>query len=250
MTQTGKPYLLFDAGGTLVFPDHGLLAEQAQIQGLDLDAAALFAAHCGMIHNIDVTIRTRRRIPRYWPDGYTAALLATIGHDGPAAAAVGQAGERYERQYGLWRRVYPYVEPTLAALADAGYRMSVISNADGRAAALLAEVGLAHYFERIFDSTVLGTAKPYPAIFHIALKELGLTPAGALYIGDMFFYDVWGANHVGMGALHLDPQQLYSGWPGLHLPDIGHLPGWLAEYQANPGKYKLFPAGNMPLTLD
>ncbi len=128
--------------------------------------------------------------------------------------------------------------------------MSVISNADGRVAEALHDLGLSHYFERIFDSAILGVEKPNPGIFEVALRELNLQPNDALYIGDVFFIDVWGANQVGLGGLHLDPLDLYAGWPGVHLRDVRHLPDWLAQYLAAPTTFDLFPATDLRLAVE
>ena len=90
-------------------------------------------------------------------------------------------------------------------------------------------------------SHLLGVEKPDPAIFKAALADLELSPAEALYIGDVFYADAGGANRAGLGCVHLDPGGLYKEWPGVHLPDVRHLPGWLAEYTANPAGFDLFP---------
>jgi hypothetical protein len=42
--------------------------------------------------------------------------------------------------------------------------------------------------------------------------------------------DVWGANRVGMPALHVDPLGLYEGWPGECIRDLSLAPEWLDGY--------------------
>ena len=77
------------------------------------------------------------------------------------------------------------------------------------------------------------------ALARLSLAELDLAPAEALYIGDIYSLDVVGANRAGLDCVHLDPADLYQGWPGLRLPDISHLPAWLATYTAGPDKLTL-----------
>ncbi len=245
-----KPYLLFDAGGTLVFPDQAFLAQQAQVQGLQITPEQLFAGGCHLIHDLDCEIRAQGRLPNFWPHGYTYALFTRLGVDGSRAEAIVQAAQERNRQKSLWTLTFPWVAETLSHLATEGYRMSIISNADGRVAQTLSDMGLADYFERIFDSTIVGVEKPHPAIFELALRELNLQPEAALYIGDVFYIDVWGANQVGLGAVHLDPLGLYAEWPGIHLPNIGHLPAWLAQYAAASTSFDLFPARAFRLSLE
>lgn len=225
-----KPYLLFDAGGALVFPDHPLLARLAREEGVQVTGQQLFEAHFQLIHAIDSQARHNGRLVVEWPKGYAATLSEHLGWPADTAGQIEAKAREEDRKRSLWTFTFPWVAKTLAALAEAGYRMSVISNADGRAPTILQELGLAGYFEAIFDSHIVGVEKPDPAIFALAFAELGIKPEAALYVGDVFFIDVWGANRAGLGAVHLDPLGLYQDWPGVHLRDIRQLPAWLAAY--------------------
>jgi FMN phosphatase YigB (HAD superfamily) len=88
----------------------------------------------------------------------------------------------------------------------------------------------------------VGFEKPDRKIFELALDELDLKPQEALYIGDIYYVDVWGANQAGIGAVHLDQQGLYQGWAGAHLPSVGELPEWLAQFNGQIPPETLFPA--------
>jgi putative hydrolase of the HAD superfamily len=58
----------------------------------------------------------------------------------------------------------------------------------------------------VVDSTVVGVAKPDPAIFGIALDALGVPAGGTvLHVGDSLRYDVAGALAAGLQPVHLDP---------------------------------------------
>ena len=242
-----KPYLLFDAGGTLVFPDQDFLVQQAWAQGIMLTETQLFNGYYKLIHIRDRQAGTQSgRFPTPWARGYAYALFETLGVNGSAASAIAQAFEDRHQKKNMWTYTFDWVRETLSCLAVEGYRMSVISNSDGRTAQVFRDLGLTCYFERIFDSAVMGLEKPDPAIFRVALDELGVSPTNTLYIGDIYYVDVRGANRAGLGGLHLDPLGLYSGWPGIHLRDVRHLPDWLAEYPANTSTLDLFPTWNLP----
>jgi FMN phosphatase YigB (HAD superfamily) len=244
-----KPYLLFDAGGTLVFPDQSFLIKKAREHGIELTHEQLFQGYCQLIYSLDQETRKQGSFPHDpWPQGYAQALFETLGVGDAAAHVVVQAAVARHQHRNLWTFTFNWVPETLFLLAAQGYRMSVISNSDGRTAEVFRDLNLAHYFERIFDSNLLAMEKPDPALFELALHELNLQPGDALYIGDTFEVDVRGANQAGLGALHLDPLGLYTDWPGVHLTDVRHLPDWLARYTATPSVFDLFPTRNSDRT--
>jgi putative hydrolase of the HAD superfamily len=235
------PYLIFDAGGTLLFPDQTFIIPLAQTHGITLSPEQLYTAFYHVIHDLDRHIRHEGYDANPWPDGFAYALLAMIGLNGAAAETMAEACQVQHRAKSLWTFTFAWVTETLSRLAGQGYRMSVISNADGRVKDQLRAVSLAGHFDEIFDSTLVGVEKPDPAIFEIALQTLNLEPAGVLYIGDTVMFDVVGANRAGVGCVHLDPLGLYTTWPGMHIPDIRHLPDWLEQYAINPAAFDLFP---------
>lgn len=237
-----KPYLLFDAGGTLVFPDQSFLVRQARTHGIELGEARLFDGYYRLIHALDCQAgKQSGMFPTPWPRGYAYALFETLGMASPATDVVAQAFEDHHCHKNLWTFTFDWVRKVLSNLAAQGYHMSVISNSDGRTAQVFHDLGLDHYFEYIFDSKILGAEKPDPAIFEAALHELYLSPIDTLYIGDIFHVDVLGANQAGLGGLHLDPLRLYRGWPGIHLRDVRDLPGWLDNYHVRSANPDLFP---------
>lgn len=101
-------------------------------------------------------------------------------------------------------RVFPDVSPALAALRDAGVRLAVVSNFDARLAPLLDALGLAAAFDHVEYSTGAGAAKPDPAIFHAALRAVGVAASDALHVGDTVVDDVEGARAAGLGAVLVD----------------------------------------------
>jgi len=237
-----KPYLLFDAGGTLVFPNQSFLVQEARKQGIELTETQLSDGYYRLIHALDRQADSQSgRFPTPRPDGYAYALFETLGIAGPATDAIAKAFQDRHRRKNMWTFTFDWVREALACLATQGYRMSVISNSDGRTEQVFRDLNLACYFERIFDSKLLGLEKPDPAIFEKAILALGVSPANTLYVGDVFYVDVLGANLAGLGGIHLDPLGLYACWRGIHLRDVRELPGWLGNHYVHSPDLDLFP---------
>jgi len=114
-------------------------------------------------------------------DDYLAAWVPHIEHD-PEAAAV------------------------LATLRISGIRTGLLSNTHWPAdfhEEMLERDGLAHLLDARVYTSDLEFAKPHPDAFHAALEAVGVTdPARAVYVGDRLFDDVFGAQRVGMRAIH------------------------------------------------
>jgi hypothetical protein len=79
----------------------------------------------------------------------------------------------------LWRHPIAGMVELAAELAAAGIRVGVISNSEGKLAALFDEIGWNGRFAVIADSGALGIEKPDPGIFEWTCKELGVEPTPA-----------------------------------------------------------------------
>jgi putative hydrolase of the HAD superfamily len=128
----------------------------------------------------------------------------------------------------LWTHVAAETPAALRELRDMGYRLGVVSNADGRVEALLRSRGLADYFEFVIDSHVFGVEKPDPRIFRAAVERLALEPRACLYVGDLYPVDVLGARAAGLEALLLDPWDHFD-LDVDRIPTVAHLPRYLAS---------------------
>jgi HAD superfamily hydrolase (TIGR01549 family) len=236
------PYLLLDAGGTLVFPDQELIAKTLAAHGCEVDSERIYEAHFRLVHQYDAHIRASAMPLSISVRTFYREMMMRAG--APEEAAEGVVDELVARheEISLWTYTKPWVVETLKLLQDRGVRMSVISNSDGRVRRQLETCGITPYLEAVFDSHIVGIEKPHAGIFLHALETLGLSPAECVYVGDVYSFDVAGANRAGIGAVHLDPLECYGDWPGVHLRDIRALPGWIAELGDNPARFELFPA--------
>ncbi len=81
--------------------------------------------------------------------------------------------------------------------------LGVISNFYGNVDRVLEEAGIAPLLATIIDSNRVGVSKPEPAIFRLALDDLGCAAADVLYVGDSFEKDVVGARQAGLRSAWL-----------------------------------------------
>ena len=101
-------------------------------------------------------------------------------------------------------RVYDDVGPALEGFRARGLKLAVVSNWDERLRPLLAQIGLAPYFDAIAVSAELGHHKPSPQIFDHAARQLQLAPEQILHVGDSSEEDLAGAKSAGFKAVLLE----------------------------------------------
>lgn len=205
------------------------LRDTAKKQGLDVTEQDIFRVYCELIYEIDIYAKENNALPEPYPEGVGWAFFEKMGLEGKALMQASKEITEYNDHENLWEFTYTWVSDALENLQEEGYQMSVLSNADGRVAQLLENKGLAKYFEYIFDSHILGVEKPNPKIFEFALNKLGKSAVEVLYIGDVFYIDVWGANNVGIPAVHLDPLRFYENWDGARITSIATLSNTLEQ---------------------
>ncbi len=97
------------------------------------------------------------------------------------------AGRRLERELELVmaETVLPGVIELLTAARAAGLRLGVASSSSRRwVVGHLERLGLLDYFEVVCTADEVERAKPDPALFELALRELGLQPSEAIALED------------------------------------------------------------------
>lgn len=107
------------------------------------------------------------------------------------------------------------------------FPVAIVSNNDGTAAEQMRAFGVCQVGDgpfvnvaAIIDSTIVGVAKPDPAIFTPVLRALQTDPARTLYVGDTVHADIRGATAAGMPAVQLDPYDLYDGFDHFTIRDV------------------------------
>lgn len=97
---------------------------------------------------------------------------------------------------------YPDAAEVLEALHGRGVRVGVLSNIPSALRPLFEHHGLARFVDAYVESFRHGRVKPDPELFHAVCRELCVTPADALMIGDSHLAD-GAAALAGMTALVL-----------------------------------------------
>jgi FMN phosphatase YigB (HAD superfamily) len=209
--------VLFDAGNTLIGLDHERIAPavaallEMKLSAKELRTAGIRAATAleeGKGSEQDRALR------------YLQLLFGEAGVPSDRMPEVQGLLWKLHAERHLWTGVEPSTPLALGRLRDLKVRRGVVSKSDGRVAEALGGVGLAEFFEVIVDSKLAGVEKPDPRIFQQALDALGVAPAQALYVGDVYEVDVVGARRAGMPVVLLDPAGLHASRDVPTAPDV------------------------------
>ena len=219
--------VIFDVGGVLLLPDPS--AGRAALEKLGYAPANEEWRRAHYAANLVLDAQEGK------PD-WTAARRAF-------AAALGVHVDHIDTTVPLLERLMvstPYVPvdgaaETLRLLANAGYKLGIVSNAFGTVAADLAAQSICSTTANglpqvgiIIDSHLVGLEKPDPRIFHLALRALDVEPSQAVYVGDTVKFDVNGALAAGLHPVHVDPFRFCDG-NHTHIADLAELVDWLVH---------------------
>ncbi|MFL5803745.1 MAG: HAD family hydrolase [Roseiflexaceae bacterium] len=141
-----------------------------------------------------------------WPDFLRRQSVAD-------EALIAAAHEIFCREWFEQMALYEDALHTLEALRPR-YRLGLITNGPSEIQRRKIErFGLVNYLDVLIVSEEAGVAKPDPAIFALALAQLGVGPAEALFIGDSPEHDLRGAAAAGMACIWMNPgkEQLPAG---------------------------------------
>jgi putative hydrolase of the HAD superfamily len=105
----------------------------------------------------------------------------------------------------------PGAAEAVAGLRRRGLRLGVVANWDCALSEHLAAAELDGWFDTVVTSARAGAAKPDPAIFELALQELGVRPERALHVGDEPL-DEEGARAAGLRFAPAPLRTAFEGW--------------------------------------
>ncbi len=195
--------LVLDAGDTLIFVDTQAIADALALHGHSADPVRLQDAMFGAKRAYQALVARSGN----HEDGWSVLMrevLVRSGIEAELAPALLPKLRAIHDELYFWRKVPPELPDALARAKDAGIRLAVVSNSEGKIEAMLARVGLREPLDFVLDSHHEGVSKPSPEIFRRAPRRLGVSAASAIYAGDIPEVDVHGANAVGMHGVLVD----------------------------------------------
>lgn len=199
-------YLLFDAVGTLIYPQPSvadIYAEVGRRFGSTLTRGELrgrFApAYRRVFRDYDDLATNEERERDRWQ-----RVVSEVFEDVPAAAEAILA-ELWEHfaQPQHWTLFDDVIE-TWRALADRGFTLGIASNFDARLRRILAGHEVLAACPHVFVSSEVGFAKPAQGYYRGVEARLGVRPEEILIVGDDFENDVAAPRRFGWNAIALD----------------------------------------------
>lgn len=213
MTGTFIRAVLFDLGGTLMYPRSEWLpiyeaADLALTETLYTLGVAVDRAR------FPHEVRTRlnqyylQREEDHFETTYLFILRELLEEKGCAAVSDETLRAALDRMYAVTQSNWVIEDDallTLRLLESAGYRLGLVSNAgDNKDVFQLVErFGLEPYFDFILTSAACSYRKPHPRIFELALAHWGIPAREAVMVGDTLRADVQGAHNAGMYAIYV-----------------------------------------------
>lgn len=83
------------------------------------------------------------------------------------------------------------------------YKLALVSNFYGNLTKVCDELGLIKYFDVMVDSALVGLRKPDPAIWSLALGNLGVQPETSWVVGDSYSNDIVPSKQLGCRTIWL-----------------------------------------------
>ena len=138
---------------------------------------------------------------------YQETVLREAGIKYDQKLVLGLLGKMQQTKMNL--ALFDDVAPALTDLKSRGIILGLISNVEQDMTETLTRLGLPSWLEIVVTSQDAGFNKPRPEIFQEALRQAGVPPSEAIYIGDQYQVDVIGANGAGMKGILIDRNDYY-----------------------------------------
>ncbi len=169
---SGYEGYLFDLDGTLV--------DTAP----DINAALNVSLHNAGLDGVDISL-TRHWVGHGSRTLINQALAYLAQPERDIEPLLEDFLHHYRHNLATHSRIYPGVEQTLKQLKTSGTKLAVVTNKLAELSEpLLADIGLATYFDLIVSGDTANAPKPDPAPVLLCLQAFGLTAGQTLFVGD------------------------------------------------------------------
>ena len=222
--------VFLDAGGVLVWPNWERVAGALRAHGVDVQAKQLVAADPVARFSLDEAHVIGKSSDQRRSNSFLDLVLIEAGIELSKSALTALAEIRqYHREQNLWEIAPDFVVPALKKLRSDGYKLVVVSNANGTLHRLFERLDLLPMFDVVLDSEVEGLEKPDRRLFELALSRSGSAAATTVHVGDFYNIDVTGARGAGLHAILVDEADLHSDADCPRIRSIAELPGLLSD---------------------
>ena len=217
--------IFFDIGNTLFFFNYDFLRDLlAQRFGVGATVDEIALRHAEMKRSLVVDkVVGRVGHDELWWEAYRR-WLTLLGVEASEIRPISEAIRTHPFRHLFWSRLEEGTPEMLDWFRERGFKLGVISNAEGQIRRLLEHAHLEHRFETIIDSAVVGFAKPDERIFKHAVLQLGSDPARCIHVGDLFEVDVVGARQAGITPVLVDRENLSASIDCLKVRRVADLP--------------------------
>jgi len=203
--QQNLRFVFFDVGNTLLFANRPRILAPLHQRGIAPAEELLHRLEAEVKNKFDDIVEHGGKADHSFWDMFYARLFEELDL---RAEDLRQQLIANTRTSANWDQLRPGTHEALGQIRGK-YKTAVISNADGKIAAVLARCGIADGFLTITDSGIVGREKPDPVIFETAMQSVGAKPAESLYVGDVYSVDYRGAMGAGMQAVLFDVAGAY-----------------------------------------
>ena len=148
----------------------------------------------------NMPLRTVDEVKTFVGNGLRRTLELSIPEDAPKDFVDEVFDEftfYYKNHSDIFTKPYEGIVDAIRKLKEAGYRLAVVSNKREEAVIELCHVFYEGLFEQIVGENDGIKRKPAPDMVHKALKNMGINPAEAIYVGDSDV-DIQTANNSGL----------------------------------------------------
>jgi putative hydrolase of the HAD superfamily len=199
----GVEWILFDAVGTLIFPQPGVAefywaAGERFGSGLSVGDIRRRFGEAFRIHYVrdEATDEARER------ERWRRIVVSVFDDVREGAEELFESLWGHFSEPGSWRTYDDVL--ALAELKARGFRIGIASNFDGRLKGIVRELPLLAACEAVFASSSVGFSKPDGRFFQEIEKRLGVEAGRIALVGDDGVNDVEGAKGAGWRAVRVD----------------------------------------------
>lgn len=203
--------IFFDIGNTLFFFNYDFLRDFLK-ERFDFEVSTLeLGERHTQVKNSVVADGSVEKLTHeeLWNEVYRR-WFAAINMNEEIIPTVIAAIHEHPFKHMFWARMLPGTRQMLDWFKLRGFKLGVISNAEGQIKRLIEHVGLTDHFDIVIDSGDVGFEKPDERIFKHALNKIGAKADSTIHVGDLLDIDVLGAKNVGITPVLVDSESLHK----------------------------------------